>query len=121
MSNSKSPSSSKDGSKMQTATSRTQQEPVLVAWVPWCPVSESNRRDHWSARHRRSKAAKEAWRNRKDNAHGAIEFIRVMLELGSRSLPSDRIDSTTTTSQVGSRRSGTPSPKASASTMGTNV
>lgn len=105
---------------MSNGTENGSSEPILVAWVPWCPVSESNRRDHWSARYRRSKAAKEAWRNRKDNAHGGVEFVRRMLECGSRSLLSDRNDSTTTTSQEGSRLSGMPSQKALGSTTETS-
>lgn len=60
MSNSKSPSSSKDGSEVPMDLSRHRQGTTLLLWVDWVPVSESNLRD-WKARHRRSVAAKEAW------------------------------------------------------------
>ena len=33
----------------------------LMVAVDWSPVSESNQRDHWSAKHRRAKAARAAW------------------------------------------------------------
>lgn len=42
--------------------------PVVVL-LDWSPVSESNRRDHWSKRHQRSKEAKAAWEHSGADLH----------------------------------------------------
>lgn len=89
----------------------------LVLWVDWVPVSESNRRDHWAARHRRAKAAQEAFRLAVGALMPPADKDAVVppprakaVDLSSGSSSSGSSGSTTTTSPVDSNLSGMPSP-----------
>lgn len=92
----------------------------LALWVAWVPVSEANRRDHWSARHRRALAAAAAFGEAVADLGEVRERLRDRLGLSSsRSSVCAASDSTTTTWPVDARPCVTPSPGGLASTTGT--